>query len=144
MRPAELPLDDLVSRFAEATLPHDQWTHAAHLRVGAWHVHHLGAAEALRTLRGAIRALNDRHGTANSDASGYHETVTAAYVHLLGEYLRTFADEVPLGPRVEALLAGPLAERDVLLRFWSRDVLMSPRARREWVAPDRSPLALPA
>ena len=139
-----LGLDALVEGFLSCTLPRAEWTHAAHLRVGAWHVHHYGAEEALERLRRGIRALNDSHGTANTETSGYHETITAAYVRLLAVFLASFDGAVSVERRVHALLEGPLADRAVLLRFWSKELLMSPAARRDWVPPDMAPLAVPA
>jgi hypothetical protein len=139
---ASRSLDELAAAFHSCTLPRDEWTHTAHLRVGAWHVHHHGATEALALLRTRIRRLNEHHGTANTATGGYHETITAAYVRLIEEFLATFARDVPLEERVDALLAGAIGERSVLLRFWSKEVLGSPRARAEWVDPDLRPLAL--
>jgi hypothetical protein len=135
-------LDELAAAFRARTLPRDEWTHAAHLRVGAWHVHHHGAGEALELLRARIRRLNEYHGTANTATGGYHETITAAYVRLIEEFLAAFARDVPLEARVDALLAGAIGERSALLRFWSKEVLGSPRARAAWVDPDLRPLAL--
>jgi hypothetical protein len=135
-------LEELVAAFRARTLTHAEWTHAAHLAVGAWFVHHDGAASALARLREEIPRLNDRHGTVNAATSGYHETITAAFVRLLDEGLASFAPEVPLERRIEALLAGPLGGSRVLLSFWSRDLLMSPRARAAWVAPDLKELRL--
>ena len=129
-------LDELVARFRARTLAHGEWTHAAHLSVGAFYVSRLGAAEALARLRAEITSLNERHGTLNTATSGYHETITAAFVRLLDEGLASFAPEVALERRLEALLAGPLGGSRVLLAFWSRELLMSPRARAEWVPPD--------
>jgi hypothetical protein len=137
-------LDDLVAAFRARSLTHAEWTHAAHLCVGATYVRHLGAAGALARLREEIPRLNDSHGTVNSATSGYHETITAAFVRLLDEGLATFAPEVPLERRIEALLAGPLGGSRVLLAFWSRELLMSPRARAEWVPPDLRELAFSA
>jgi hypothetical protein len=134
------PLDELAAAFTAGTLPREEWTHEAHLRVGAWHVHHLGARAALERLRDGIRRLNDRHGTLNSATSGYHETITAAYVRLIDAFFAAFAAEVALEARVEALLAGPLGGRAALLEHWSKDTLMSPRARAAWVPPDLKPL----
>jgi len=138
-----LPLAELAARFLDASLPRAQWTHQAHLRVGAWHVDRYGAAEALPRLRAAIRRLNEAHGGANTAISGYHETVTAAYVTLIAAFLAASDAGQPLDDRIARLLAGPLADRAVLLRFWSRDTLMSPTARATWVAPDLAPLQLP-
>src|SRR5206468_2845759 len=116
------------------------WTHAAHLQVGAWHVHHHGPAEALALLRARIRQHNDNRGTPNSEIDGYHETITAAYVQLIAAHLARFEGQVPLESCVAALLESPLARREALLQFWSRARLMSPQARAQWVEPDLAPL----
>ena len=136
-------LAELITAFRSCTLPRDQWTHTAHLRVGAWHVHHLGAEAARGELRSRIRRLNDHHGTPNSATSGYHETITIAYVRLIGGFLSAFPPEVALERRVEALIDGPLGERSFLLRFWSRERLMCAQARAEWIPPDLAPLGSP-
>ena len=137
-------LDDLAARFSSRAIAKAEWTHLAHLRVGAWHVHHFGPEGALGRLRAGIRALNDSHGTSNTDSSGYHETITVAYVRLIDAFLSAFGADLALEDRVRVLLDGPLADRAVLLRFWSKEVLLSPRARRDWVPPDIAPLAVPA
>ena len=129
-------LDDLVAKFLARTLPKAQWTHLAHLRVGAWHVDRFGTYEAIERLRRGIRALNDVHGTRNDDRSGYHETITIAYVRLLAVFLAASRAST-FEERTRELLTGPLADKDFLLRFWSRDVLFSASARAAWVAPDR-------
>ncbi len=139
----DLSLNVLAEMFRTATLPRAQWTHQAHLRVGAWHVHHFGASEALVRLRHGIRALNVSHGTANTPTGGYHETITAAYVTLIAAFLAADDRHLPLEDRVDRMLAGPFADRALLLRFWSQETLMSPAARAAWVPPDRVPLALP-
>lgn len=136
-------LDHLVGRFLKQAIPKAEWTHAAHLSVGAWHVHKFGPHEAIDRLRAGIRALNDQHGTANTDVSGYHETVTVAYVRLIDQFLSAFGPDRSIEHRVEILVTGPMMDRGLLLRFWSRDLLMSPAARATWIAPDLIPLALP-
>jgi hypothetical protein len=138
-----LALDDLVAQFLACRLPRAEWTHLAHLRVGAWHVHHEGPDAAIDSLRARIRALNEHHGTPNSAASGYHETITVAYVRLIEEFLGGFAADTPLAARVDLLVASRLADKDLLLTFWSRERLSSEQARRVWVPPDRAPLRLP-
>lgn len=133
-------LGDLVARFLSCRLSHAEWTHEAHLSVGLWHVHEYGAEEALTRLREGIRRLNDSHGTPNSDTRGYHETITRAYVELLSNYDASCPPAMPLSERVARLLASPLAAKDALARFYSRDLLMSTRARSAWVEPDLAPL----
>lgn len=135
-------LDDLVARFVACRLPHSEWTHQAHLAVGAWHVAHFGADEALARLRVGIRQLNDSHGTPNSAARGYHETITRAYVQLLAEFLNSVPQTMPLAERVARLLASRLAAKEALLQFYSRERLMSSEARATWIEPDLLPLQL--
>lgn len=60
-------VDGLATRFAACRIPHEEWTHQAHLAVGMWHA---------------------------------------------------------------------VASKDVLLRFYSREHLMSAHARAAWVEPD--------
>jgi hypothetical protein len=100
-----------------------------------WHVHRFGADEALSRLREGIRRLNDSHGTPNSETRGYHETITRAYVTLIAGYL-TGCNGQPLATSVGSLLESPLAGKDYLLRFYSKDRLMSREARAAWVEPD--------
>jgi hypothetical protein len=145
-------IDALVRRFDDAAIPHAEWTHACHLIVGTWYVARWGAGEALPRLRAGIRRLNESHGTPNSPTRGYHETITRAYVYLIGAFLeRGTGTGIGTGPgpdgtsltaHVRALLGGPLGRRDALLAFYTRETLFSPRARAEWVEPDRRPLGL--
>jgi hypothetical protein len=130
----------LVDAFTAGTLPKAEWTHEAHLRVGAWHVQQHGASAALPLLRSRIRALNERHGTINSATGGYHETITAAYVQLIDVFLAQAPVDVDVDTRAALLLASPLADRSVLFRYWSRARLLSPEARAAWLPPDLAPL----
>ena len=133
-------LEALAARFAAAAIPATEWTHETHLAMGAWHVARHGAEAALERLRAGIRALNAAHGTIDSDTRGYHETITCAYVRLIAAFLRARPAEEPLADSLAALLASPLAARDVLTRHYSRPVLVSVAARRGWVEPDLDPL----
>lgn len=135
-------LDHLGSRFEACAIPAKEWTHAAHLVVGLWHVHRYGAHDALLRLRHGIRRLNESHGGVNTSTNGYHETITAVYVQLLAQYLESAPTDMPLDMRAIALLASPLAAKDVLFAFYSRERLMSTAARAAWIDPDVTPLNL--
>jgi len=141
--PTATELHRLAADFQARTLPKTEWTHAAHLAVGAWHVDRFGPAEALDRLRAGIRLLNDAHGTPNTDTGGYHETITRAYVALIAEYLAA-APSPSLDERVRSFLGSSLAEKTALLAYYSKDLLMSVQARREWVHPDLRPLPVVA
>lgn len=131
----------LVSRFADGTLPKAEWTHEAHLLVGLWHVERFGPGEALARLRDGIRGLNDAHGTPNTPSSGYHETVTRAYVTLLAAFVEGCPPGLSIDDLAAQLLADGLATRNALLRCYSRERLFSAEARADWREPDRAPLS---
>jgi hypothetical protein len=133
-------VQDLGSRFETCTLAKREWTHAAHLTVGLWHVQRYGSDDALWRLRSGIRRLNESHGGVNSATDGYHETITAAYVQLLAGYLDACPADLSLSDAVAALLDSPLAGKNALFTFYSRDRLMSTTARATWVEPDLVPL----
>ena len=130
----------LAERFEACAVPVKEWTHTAHLSVGLWHIDRYGREDALVRLRSGIRRLNESHGGVNSSTGGYHETITVAYVELLAQFLATFPAGTLFGERVIALLESALASRDMLLQFYSRDLLMSVKARAEWIQPDIRPL----
>ena len=135
-------VEGLAAGFVACTLRRDAWTHAAHLIVGMWHVDRYGADDALSHLRVGIRRLNESHGTPNSNHGGYHETITRAYTQLLSQYCDSCSVEMSLRERVARLLCSPLAGRDALDMFYSREVLRSVDARVGWVEPDIAALRL--
>lgn len=144
-RHALLPVvdvEDLAARFTVPALRKAEWTHVAHLAVGAWHAHRYGAADALPRLRDGIRRLNVSIGGDNTPSSGYHETITTAYVTLLTAFLAACPPGLPLAGCLTRLWTSPLAERDILGRFYSRARLFSTEARVGWVDPDLAPLRL--
>lgn len=133
----------LAARFRAHTLSADEWTHVAHLTVGAWHVDRYGEVEGLERLRTGILSLNVVHGTLQTETRGYHETITRAYVVLIADFLGACPKASSLHDRVSWLVASPLAGQDALLTYYSRDLLMSLPARRGWVEPDRTALRFP-
>ena len=110
-------LDDFAARFVACTLSRDEWTHQAHLRVGAWHVHRYGPEEALTRLRSGIRRLNESFGGVNSATHGYHETITRAYVQLLSQFLERCPSELPLPERVKRLLDQPARGQECVVHL---------------------------
>jgi hypothetical protein len=133
-------IEELARRFAARALRRDEWTHAVHLAIGCWFVTRYGADGAIERLRTGICRLNETHGTINSPTSGYHETITRAYVRILADFLAACPPETTLQDRIAAVTTGPLAQKDLLSAYYSRDRLMSPRARLEWIEPDLKPL----
>ncbi len=135
--------DAAIRAVGEAFLDHSLsatgWTHEAHLATCAWLCLERPDIDPRRDLPRLIPAFNLAKGGVNDDTSGYHETITQAYVRGVRAFLADHRDG-SLSARVNALLASPTGARDWPLRFWSRDVLFSVPARRGWIEPDLAPL----
>jgi hypothetical protein len=144
MEPASNSLENLAQRFRNRTLPREEWTHTAHLQVGAWHVEHFGLEQAIVELKLGIRLLNESLGTPNTATQGFHETITVAYAHLIAAFLAQRPPLMSFGECVDRLTNSALGSSSFLQTFYSREVLMSETARTSWVEPDLAALALPA
>lgn len=120
---------------AETTLPRAEWTHAAHFAAALWMLR----AGTIDDLPGIIRRYNAASGTANTDTTGYHETITLASIRGARAYLGEDAGR-PLWQTANALMASPLGRSDWLMAYWRRESLFSVEARKAWVEPDRLPL----
>jgi hypothetical protein len=127
--------DQLTAAFLACTLPKPAWTHHAHLRVGLWHLLHYPPGEALPLLRNRIKRYNAATGVANTETQGYHETITRFYVWIIARFL----GEVDPGQPVDALadeLIRRYGDKQLPLRYYSRERLLSVEARLGWVGPD--------
>lgn len=119
----------------DRSLPKADWTHEAHLAACAWLVLERTDIVPERAMPAIIRAYNEAVGTANTDTSGYHETLTQLYIRGVRHFLAT-CDAPGLLAKVNALLASEMAPRDWPLRFYSRELLFSLEARRSWIESD--------
>ena len=122
-----------------ASLPKEEWTHAAHFAATLWLLRRDGAAAVSRDMPKMIRVYNEAVGGVNSDSEGYHETITQASIRAAAQAFARDPD-APLHLVLRRLLATPLGRSDWLLRHWRRETLFSVAARRGWVDPDLEPL----
>jgi hypothetical protein len=132
----------LVARFEDGTLPKAEWTHQAHLTVALWYASRLPFEEALVVVREGIRKINAAHGVATTPTGGYHETITRFYMKVICGYVSEEAGAAgsDWAARVNRLLER-YGARDLPLRHYTKDLLMSADARFGWVEPDLRPIA---
>lgn len=123
----------------DRTLPKTAWTHAAHFAATLWLLKFRPEFEISRELPGVIRAYNEATGGANTDTSGYHETITQASIRAARAFLFRAPAE-PLFVTCNVLMHSRLGRSDWLLEYWTRGKLFSVEARRAWVDPDIRPL----
>ena len=134
--------DEEIERIAlgviDRTLPKSEWTHAAHFAAAVWVLRRPGM-NAAADMPKLIRAYNLATGVANTDSSGYHETITLASLRAARTWLEK-RPELPLHAVLTELLASRYGRSDWLLDYWSKPVLFSVMARRAWIDPDLKPL----
>ncbi|MEO1014847.1 MAG: hypothetical protein AAFX08_06605 [Pseudomonadota bacterium] len=123
----------------DRTLPKPEWTHAAHFAAALWLLREPGV-DPFAEMPGIIRAYNEATGVANTDADGYHETITLASLRAARAMLDAAPSDRPLHVVLMDLLSSDYGRSDWILRFWSKERLFSVEARRAWVEPDLRPL----
>jgi hypothetical protein len=131
----EPEIDAFLAAFEDCTLPKSRWTHSAHLFTGACYVHAHGPDTATDIMRERIKRYNVAVGTQNTDTSGYHETITIAWIKLLD---RLHRDSAPI-PRADfaALAIGRFSnDRNPFRAYYDFDLVASTEARMNWVPPN--------
>ena len=131
-------IEAFIRDFEALRLPKPSWTHHAHLIVGLWYLTHHSPDDALSIVRQRIRAYNEPVGTANTDSSGYHETLTRFFLRGIAAHISAHSSE-SLPSSLALLLQSPLAHKDWPLSFYSRERLFSVAARHGWLEPDLTP-----
>lgn len=137
---SEAELDRFLAAWRAGTLPKSEWTHVAHVAVAACHLFYRPQEKALEEIRAGIIHYNACVGTANTDHSGYHETLTRFWTGLIADLLGTgtLSSRLAFVRAAVRTLGGDSA---LFRRYYSFDVVKDVRARREWIAPDRGPQA---
>lgn len=127
-----------LTAFESGELPRIAWTHRAHLRMAYLYLAPEPDANALLPIvRERIIAYNASHG----NYTGYHETITAAFLHIVAT--RLLAKPIPTFDEFERENDDLFLNTEaVLLRYYSRETLLSDPARVSFVLPDREPLPL--
>jgi hypothetical protein len=123
----------------DRSLPKSDWTHAAHFAAALWLMRYRPELEAPACMPDFIRAYNEATGVANTDTSGYHETITQASLRAARAELDRYSASTPIFEIANALMASPLGRSDWLLAYWSNARLFSSEARKRWCDPDVQP-----
>lgn len=92
-------------------------------------------------MRRGIKAYNAANKVPEGPTSGYNETTTHAFVHLIAATMAAYAQAMPT-PTADAFcdMHPQLMTRNVLRLFYSPERRMDARAKTEFVEPDLAPL----
>jgi hypothetical protein len=131
---SEAELTEIVRKFEDATIGRDDWKHAEHMVVALFYLRDNDMETATEKMRsGILKLLVKGFEVDLAKEMPYHETITVFWMRLVANYLSATNGRSLLEKANE--LAG-LYDKDYPLRFYSRDLLFSDRARAEYVEPD--------
>ena len=125
----------LVAAVEHCTLAPAEFSHHAHMTVAIWYLARLPLDQATSAMRTTIQRFAAHHGHHQL----YHETITLFWMRLLRHYLDAAGSQLPLADVTYRALV-ELGSTQPVFRHYSRELLFSDQARREWVAPDLLPM----
>jgi hypothetical protein len=123
----------LVESFEACSFHPSEFRHYQHLAVALWYVRNLPFAEATNKVASGIRRLAETYGK-----TGYHETITLFWLRIVSCFAERHANETL--PVLANALIEHCADKDLISRHYSPELLASPKAKAEWVEPDRQAL----
>lgn len=128
---------EVVRGFEDATISRDAWRHAEHLTVALHYLSFFGIDEATDKMRrGIFRLLTEGFGLDLSNEMPYHETLTVFWMKVVSDFTAA-RQGVSLLDKANELVA--TYDKDLSLRFYSRELLFSDEARARFVEGDLGP-----
>ncbi len=131
-------IECFIHAFEDCSLPRSEWTHTRHLVMALWYIRRHKRDEATRLIRDGIQRYNQAQG----NHTGYHETITKAWIAVIEAFLSKRGRNLP-----DSVLAGELlhecGDKDYLLWFYTKERLLSDEARSRWLDPDLARIVQP-
>lgn len=132
---------ELLRRFESAAVPFYEWTHRAHVRVAFLLLRAHPFDEALARMRAGVKAHNAVNRVRESPTSGYNETTTRAFLHLIAATIAAYEAVFAADTSASFCDTHPqLMTRHALRFFYSPQRRMHPMAKAQFVEPDLAPL----
>lgn len=136
--PLAIGSDDLfLEQFENKQWPLERWHHRQHIKIAYLYLRRYPFDEAMRRIRDGIRAYNDAHKISDTPMSGYHETMTQAWMRLVELVLKEYGAAESADHFFDA--HPELSQKKTLRLFYSRERFMSAEAKQKFVEPDLAP-----
>lgn len=136
--PIITPADEqFLAAFESGQIANQSFHHRDHLRLAWLQIRRLGLERASETVAGAIQRFAAHHGKADR----YHDTMTRFWLRAVGVGISRHP-ELSFDQLLET--EPHLLEKELPFRHWSRELMASDAARRQWVDPDLRPMPRPA
>ncbi|CAG5129040.1 unnamed protein product [Candidula unifasciata] len=123
--------------FEDATLPFENWTHEAHLRMAWNYIKEHGKDGAVPYIKLYIQKYNERHR--GKLRSTYHETITMFFIHIVSDAV---VRSVNASESFEEFLSHNkhLMDKSLILDYYNKDTLSQEQARNRFIYPDKKDL----
>jgi hypothetical protein len=132
---------ELRRRFEDCTLPFEQWTHRAHVRVAYCYLSSYPLPEATDRVRAGIKAYNAANRVPEGPMSGYNETTTVAFMRLIDAVRQAYSAIMPTADSEAFCEKHPqFLHREILRLFYSPQRRLHPDAKTRFVEPDLTAL----
>jgi len=129
-------IEAVVHGFQWCTLPHEEWTHAAHLTVALWYHLRLPWPAAEKVIRKGIQRFNAAKGIVTTPTGGYHETMTLFWIAMVQKFLRDVTANENSVTNLFNRFIEDYGRKELPFEYYSRERLFSAEARATWVEPD--------
>lgn len=123
--------------FESAAIPKKEWHHREHIRMAFLYLRDLPFEEGLERIRSGIRALNRANGVADTESSGYHETVTVAWAHIIAAAIEAHGPSESFD--AFARENSHLLSKSLLRLYYTKERVLTSLARSSFVEPDLAP-----
>mgnify|MGYP001334057041 CR=1 FL=1 len=133
----ESEIDALVRSFEDATVRRDDWKHAEHLTVALYYLTRHDIETATAKMRsGIFKLLRDGFAIDLTKEMPYHETLTVFWMQTLADF-NASKNGASLLNKVNEVVAK--FDKDYPLKFYSRDILFSEKARAGFISGNINP-----
>ncbi len=129
--------DAFIQEFERCTLPFEQWTHRAHVRVAFIYLRRFGLDQALPRLRSGIKAYNKANDVPEGPRTGYNETTTVAFARIVYTVMQAYEGIYPAADSEAFCELHPeLMSKHLLRLFYSPERRSHPDAKARFITPD--------
>lgn len=124
----------IVRAFENGTISREDWKHAEHLTVAFYYASHHDFETALAKMRDGIFNLLNHFQVDLTKEMPYHETLTVFWMRTIFDLIEGQKDSPFVKTANRVLETG--ADKDLPLRFYSRERLFSDEARKRFIEGD--------
>ena len=123
--------------FENTSLPFQDWTHEAHIRMSWNYITEYGMKKAAPLIIKGIHRYNEQHK--DKVSRGYHETITQFYIYIIADAIEKTKDK---DESFEAFLTqnDKLIDPHLPFNYYSDQVINSKEAKHTFIQPDLQPL----